>query len=130
MDEANLLGQEGLQLWESLARQIFRTSDGSIDAGYHILQEGQRAVLASYHGFPVPLIHVERVEVIQFLIGADGIHIGVDAVATLHLLLGQSQSFPLCQRVYYLGPLLAHVLDRERHGAFNAVQVVVDTQPL
>ena len=95
MNEVNLLGQERLQLRVGLAHQVFRTANGSIDAVHHILQECQRAVFLTDHCLPVPLVHIQRVQVVEFLVGTDGIHVRIDAVAALHLLLGQRQSLPL-----------------------------------
>ena len=130
MNEVNLLGQERLQLRVGLAHQVFRTANGSIDAVHHILQECQRAVFLTDHCLPVPLVHIQRVQVVEFLVGTDGIHVRIDAVAAFHLLLGQRQSLPLRQRVHHLGTLLAHILDGECHGTLHTVQVVVDAKAL
>ena len=69
-------------------------------------------------------------QVVQFLVSADGIHVGIDAVARLYLVLSQRQSLPLRQGVNHLGLRIAQVLDGKRHGAFHTVQIVVDTQSL
>ena len=67
-------------------------------------------------------------EVVQLFVGADGVHIGVDAVSAGNLILRQRHPFPLCQRVDDLGPLVAHIADGESHRPFDAVEVVVDAQ--
>ena len=130
MDEVNLLGQEGFDLRVGLTRQVFRATDGSIDALHHILQELQRAVLLVDDGLPVPLVHIQRVQVVQLLVGTDGVHVGIDAVARLHLVLRQRQTLPLRQRVNHLGTGVAQILDGERDGTLHPVQVVVDAQTL
>ena len=130
MDKVNLLRQKRLQLLVRLAHQILRTTYGGIDAPHHVLQECQRAVLTTYHRLPVPLVHIQRMQVIQFLVGTNGVHVRIDAVAALHLLLSQCQSLPFRQRVHHLSPCVTHILDGERHRTLHAVQVVVDAQSL
>ena len=97
MYELNLLRQEGLQLRIGLTRQVLRTSNGGIDALYHVLQERQRTILLADDGLPVPLVDIQRVQIVQLLIGADGVHVGIDAVARLYLILGQRQTLPFGQ---------------------------------
>ena len=130
MDEVNLLRQEGLNLGIGLAHQILRPADGCVDALHDILQEGQRAVFPADDGLPVPLVYIERVQIVQFLVGTDGIHVGIDAIAALYLILGQRQSLPLGQRVNHLGTGIAQILDGEGDSTLHAIQIVVDAQPL
>ena len=69
-------------------------------------------------------------QVAQLLVGADGIHVGVDTITRLDVILSQRQAFPFSQRVNHFGLGVAQVLDREGDCTLNAVQVVVDTHPL
>ena len=130
VNEGNLLGQEGANLRISLADVVLGAQDCSIDALNDALEVLHRATRLGHHTLPVPLVDVERVEVVQLLVGANGVHIGNDAVALGHLILSQRHSLPLGQRVYHLGLGLAHILDGERNGALGAAQIVVHTQAL
>ncbi len=130
MDEMDLAWQEGLQLGIALACQKLCAQDGGIDAAYHILQKGDGAVTFFDDSLPVPLIDIERVEVVHLLVGADSVHVGVDAAARLYVVFCQCESFPLCQRVHDLSLRFAHVLDRKSHRTLHTVEVIVDTQPL
>ena len=97
MDEVNLLGQERLQLTVAFTNEELRTQDRSIDSLYDILQALQRAVFLPDNSLPVPLIHIERMQVVQFLVSTDSIHIGIDSVARLHIVFSQCQPFPFGQ---------------------------------
>ena len=74
---------------------------------------------------PVPLVHIDGVDVVQIvLIPADGVHIGVQALAHVEAVALQGQALPLGQGVDHLG-VLAHAGDIEPDGTLRAVQVVV-----
>ena len=75
MDKMNLLWQERLQLWIVLASQELSAEDGCIDAANHIFKECDGAITLRNHSLPVPLVHIERMKIIKFLIGTDGVHI-------------------------------------------------------
>ena len=130
MDEVYLLRQEGLDLRVGLTGQIFRSADGRIDTLHDILQERQRAVFLADHGFPVPLVHIERMQIVELLISTDGVHVGIDTITRLYLILSQRKTLPLGQRVNHLSLRISQILDGERHSTLHTVQVVVDTQSL
>ena len=48
---------------------------------YRVLEIGNIAVLLAYCLFPVPLVDVERMEVVEVLEGAYGVHVGIESVA-------------------------------------------------
>ena len=120
--------KERLQLGITLADKELSAKDGSIDAADNVLQETHRALFARDDCLPVPLVHIERMKVVELLVGADGVHVRIDTISRLHLVFGQSQSFPFRQRVHNLGLSLSQVLDGERDRTLHAVQVVVDAK--
>ena len=130
MDEGYLFGQEGLNLRICLADVVLGAEYRAIDALHNLLQILHRATLLGHNTLPVPLVNVERVEIVQLLVGTDGVHIGDDAVAILHLILRQRHALPLGQRVNNLGLCLGHILYGECHGALGAAQIVVHTESL
>ena len=130
MDEVNLLRQERLQLRICLTRQILRTADGSIDTLHHILQIADGALFLRYHSLPVPLVHIQRVQVVQFLVGTDGIHIRIDTMTRLNIVFCQRQTLPFGQRVHHFGTGITQILDGEGHSALHTIQIVVNTQAL
>ena len=79
--------------------------------------------------FPVPLVYVDRVEVIQLLVPADGVHVGVEAGIGAEAVALQGQALPLCQRMDDLD-LFSDIGDIKGNGAFHAVEVIVDTAAL
>jgi len=65
-------------------------------------------------------------QVVQFLVGTDGVHVSVNAVAGLGLEGAQFHALPFGKRMNDLGTTLLDVLDGENNGALNAVQIIVD----
>ena len=97
------------------------------DVLHSLFQVSLRAVLAQDDLFPVPLVHINRVQIVQRLIAADGIHICHKPVAGEKIILVQRKTLPFCQRVHYLCSA-AHGGNVERHRALHAVQVVVQAK--
>ena len=130
MDEMDVVRQERLQLRVGFTDHVFRAAHGRIDTSDNVLQEFHRALFGSDDPFPVPLVHVQRVQVAQFFVGTDGVHVGIDAISRRDMVVGQRDTFPLGQRVNHFGLLVAQILDGERYGPFHPVQVIVDTHSL
>ena len=84
------------------------------------------AVLALDDLFPVPLIHIDGVEVVHLLVAADGVHVGEQALAGLEVIALQRQALPLGQGVHHLTGG-AHIGDIKGNRALHAVEVVVQT---
>ncbi len=130
MHKVNLLRQERFDFWIMLTSQELGTKDSCINATDHIFQESDRTVFLLDDSLPVPLIDIEGMQVVQFLVSADGIHVCIDSIAWLDGILRQSQSFPLGERMHDLCLRLPQLLDRKGDRTFHAVQVIVDTQSL
>ena len=124
------VGQERLYLPVALAYEEFRAQDGRIYSPDDILQKLQVPLSLLHHHLPVPLVHIERVQVVQFLIGTNGIHVGIYSVSRLHMVVGKRHPLPFCERMHHLRRGVAHILYRETHGALHSVQVVVDAESL
>ena len=124
--EVQLVRQAGLDGGEHLINHVFGAYHGGIDAVYDFFQEFDAAVLRGDDPFPVPLVHVEGMQVAQFFVGPDGIHVRIDAISGFYVVFCQGEPFPFGQRVYDLCLYVAHVFDGERNGALHAVQVIVD----
>ena len=127
MDEMNLLGQEMLQLRVGLTNKKLGTKDGAVNLTDDMLEEGHCAVLGTNDTLPVPLVHIQAVDIVQFLIGTDGIHVGHNAKSALHVIVGQGDTFPFRQTVYHLGNGLVHILDRETDGALHTIEIIVQS---
>ena len=69
-------------------------------------------------------------EIVEFFVRPDGVHVGVDAVARLYAILRQRESFPLGKRVDHLSLGVTKVFNGEGHGTLHAVKVVVDAESL
>ena len=67
-------------------------------------------------------------EVVQFLVGTQGVHVGIDATARGNAQLSELQALPLREGVHDLGLLLVQAADRKADRALDAVQVIVDAR--
>ena len=76
---------------------------------------------------PVPLVHVQGMHVVQFLVAADGVHIRVKALARIEIVPLQGQPFPFGQGMDHLGLAPAQSRHVESDGTLYAVQVVVQS---
>jgi len=95
--EVDFLGQEGFELGVHLAEVVFSAQDGAVDALHDLAQEAQVAVFARHGALPVPLIDVDAVDVVKVFVGAHGIHVGDDAEAVGHVVLGERVTLPFGQ---------------------------------
>ena len=66
-------------------------------------------------------------QVVQVFVAPDGIHVGVQSVAGRDAVGGELHPFPFGERVDHFGHAVAHTMDRESDGAFDTVQVIIDT---
>ena len=128
LQERDSLGQYGRDVRIEFVNLLLDGFHRLVDRFDGRFQEVQVALFGAHRAFPVPLVDVERVDVVQLLVGADGVHVGVKTVSGGDLVGSELHAFPLGQRVHHLGPAVAQIADRERHGALHAVQVVVDAR--
>ena len=81
MDEGDVVGQGRGDVRIALIDQCLDLLQEGIELAHGLLQEVQVAILRTDGLLPIPLIYIERVEIVQLLVAADGIHIGIEAVA-------------------------------------------------
>ncbi len=125
-DEGHLPVQrgQGSQLGEYRAQGGLGVRQGSHDGGDGGLQIVRVAVPGGDDLLPVPLVHVDRVNVVQLLVPADGVHVGVQPLPHRELVAIEGHALPLGQRVDHLG-LPPGEGDVKGDGALHAVQVVI-----
>ena len=126
----DFLGKERLDVVICLADEKLGSSYGCVYPLHHVAQESKRAVLLADDSFPVPLVDVERVQIVQLFVGTYGVHVGIDARSRLNLVVGKSQTLPFSKRMHHLRLLVAEVFDGERNRTLHAVKVVVDAETL
>ena len=83
------------QFRELPAQLVRGRADRIHNIPYSLLQKFQRALVGGDNALPVPLIHVDAVQVVQFLITADGVHVGHNALAGAEAILVQGIALPL-----------------------------------
>ena len=80
-DERNIPIQFHTQLGETDVEPVVGVADGPDDGPDNEFQIVQIPVFLGDDLFPVPLVHVYGVDVVQAFVSADGVHIGVQTGA-------------------------------------------------
>ena len=74
--------------------------------------------------FPVPLVHVNGVQVIGLFVGTDSVHIADQTATNGKVVAPECIALPFCERLNYLG-ILAYVWQVKSNRMLNAIEVVV-----
>ena len=112
------LGVDGLE-------GILGVADGLHDVDDRAFQVIQGPLVLRDDLLPVPLVHIDGVEVVQnLLVPADGVHVGIDALAGEEAVAVECHALPLCQGLHHLGLCPGHG-DFKLHRPLHAVEVVV-----
>ncbi len=62
---------------ETLEYHLLDFEESAVDCPDGVLEVGECAVLLAYALLPVPLVDVERVDIVEVLEGTDCVHVGV-----------------------------------------------------
>ena len=124
-DKADLVAEVVIQRGVFGADGVRRRLQGGVDLFHRRLQKFDRPVVAADDRFPIPLIDVNGMQIVEVFVAADGVHVGIEAEAHPEAVLCQGVALPLRQRMDDLGNF-ARRLYVERDGALDAVQVVVE----
>ena len=84
-------------------RELFRAHQHFPDFADHRFEKVQVALLGNDHAFPVPLIHVGRMIVVEEVVFAHGAHIRANTLPDRATELFQRHSFPLGGCLHDLG---------------------------
>ena len=96
------LGQDA-QLGEDRAQGLLGVRHGADNGLHRVLQVVQVPVPGGDDLFPVPLVHIDGVEVVGDLVPADGIHVGDQTFPHREVVVVQGHALPLGQGVDHLG---------------------------
>ena len=94
------------------------------DRGFQIVQI---AVTGEYHLFPIPLIYINGMQIVQdLLVATYCIHISIQSLPGKEVVPLQSQALPFCKGVYDLRGAVC-VENLKFHRAFITVQIIIDS---
>ena len=127
--KAHMLGKVYAQLGICFLDLLQCGADGAYDGAHSVLQVFLSAGFAGDDLFPVPLIHIHRMQLIQLFVPADGVHVRIQAGIRCKTEAAQCLAFPLGQAVHHLCTLFQFGNGGNVKGdrAFHAVQVVVQS---
>ena len=118
-DEGDLARKGDGDLREFALERFAHVAHGVHDGAHRRIQKVGAAVLAGDDLLPIPLVDVDGVEIVERLVAADGVHIGIQPFVHLKAVLFERQPLPFGEGVHDL-PLLADGGDVEGDGAFGA----------
>ena len=103
-DEGDVGGVERqiLQLREHGVEVHLGGTDRRHDGAHDVLQIRLVPVFLTDDLLPVPLVHIDGVEVVHVLVAADGVHVAVEALAHAEAVIFQGLALPLGQRLHHL----------------------------
>ena len=79
--KGDLIRQEWLDIIVALCHMTFGLFERLIDLAHMITQSLCISLLLGDDLLPVPLVDIDRVEVVSHLVAADGVHVGIEALA-------------------------------------------------
>ena len=109
--KGNLLRQDALDIIIFICHPFFCHAQRGINGLHHCLQRLLISLLLRNDLFPVPLIHINGVDIIGILIPADGVHIGIKTLAGQETISAKSHPLPFCQRMNDLHMAVALLFD-------------------
>ena len=122
--------RQHLKLRIDRAHGALRVADGGDNIHNRRLEIVQIPVAALNDFFPVPLIDVDRVQIIEhILVAADGVHVGIEALSGVEIIAVERHALPLGERLDDLR-LLAGLRNIEQDRALIAVEIIVQAAGL
>ena len=125
-DEEHIPVQLRVKAREGDAEGVIRLADRADNVAHGALEIGNVAVFARDDLFPVPLVDVDGVEVVDLFVAADGVHIGEKSLAGVELIALECQTLPLRQRMDDLR-VYTDVGDVEAHRTLVPIQIIIQT---
>ena len=126
VDEKYLLRQLGHNLGKLYIQFVLGHLDGFINAPDNLFEELDVPLPGRDHPLPVPLVHINGMEIVQLLVGPQRIHICINAAACGSAQLGELHPFPFCEGMDNLCAAVGQILYREADRPLGAVEIVVD----
>ena len=124
-DEEDVMRQQLFNIVITDRHVLFRLAEHAVDVLHDSLEGIERAVFPADDLFPVPLVDVDRVDVVGLLIAPDGVHIRVEPFPDVEAVALQGIALPLREGLHDFGHVLLLIQHIEGDGPLDAVQVVV-----
>ena len=103
---------------------IQRVTNTAYDGTHGVLQRFQISCFAREHLFPVPLVYVNGMQIIQCFITPDRVHVRIKPLSRMEIIAVKRHALPFCKRMHHLR-LGLRAGNIKAYGAFHTVQVVV-----
>ena len=127
MNEENILREHRLDLRELDVQFVFGNLYGFVYPADCLFKKCERPIFRRYDLLPVPLVHIDGMDVVQFLFRTKSIHIGIYSSSGRNAHLCKFHPLPFCKRMHNFRFASVHILDRERHRTLHSVKVVIQT---
>ena len=109
---------------------IFHFIQGIADGFHNTFHSGLQIIKVSIffcdNFFPVPLIHISGMQIVQFFVTTNSIHITQQTFAYRKIIIIKCHTLPFCKRMYNLGFHMC-IRNIKRYRSLHAVQIIVQT---
>ena len=112
---------------EMISESIRRIADGADDGSHRVLKILSVSVLRQHYFFPVPLVNIDAVKIVGYLIAPDGVHIRIETALRLEFVSEKGKPFPLCERMDNLS-VHSNVRNIKADRSFHSVKVIVKSR--
>ena len=106
--------------------EAFGFPQGQIDSAHDFPQKAFVPFGGRHDALPVPLVHKDGMNIVGFLVAADGVHVGIQSFSHGKSVGFEGLTLPFGQGVNDFSGL-AGFLDVEGDGTLHPVQIIVET---
>ena len=126
-DEEDIVGKDLLDIVIADRHVFLSLSKNSVDVLNDGLKGFDRAVLSGDDLLPVPLVHVDGVDIVCVFVAADGHHVGVKPLSNAETVFAEGVALPFRKGVNDLCHLPGFLYVK-RYRALHSVEVVVKSR--
>ncbi|OPZ96622.1 MAG: hypothetical protein BWY71_01880 [Planctomycetes bacterium ADurb.Bin412] len=122
MNKGDFFGQDGGDLGIFFAGEGLGLTQDGIDCIHYLFEKAEVTFVMVHDPFPVPLVHVDGVEVVEVVfVAADGVHVGIETLARLETIVSQDHTFPFGQGEDHLSFGVVVGLDLKANLSLDAI---------
>mmetsp|Transcript_631 Transcript_631/g.1133 ORF Transcript_631/g.1133 Transcript_631/m.1133 type:complete len:208 (+) Transcript_631:309-932(+) len=127
--EMNLWRKHGLQA-ELLAKSLFSFIHSLVDLFHSILKLSHITITGRNPHFPIPLIHIQRMGIIDIIISSNSTEISYNSMSFFNSIIMKRPTLPLCKRMRNFKFQIGIIPWIKRGRFLNSIQVIIESRLL
>ena len=105
--------------------RFFGIGNRTHDFNHRFFEKFRVSVRSRNYFFPIPLVHEHRMQIIDVIVAAYGVHIGINSLSGFVTVFAERGAFPFRKALYDFRVHSGNFLYGESDFSFHAVEVVV-----